>query len=145
MACAVCGLVLNRRVLASADGLTEEWLHNQPADHPTVPVPVSDIRTNFRCDFCLADNARWTLPVAQYEAAPGNMNEGDWAACDVCADLVRAGKWNAIVGRVAKAFRAQSGQSVQTEALRMVYRQLRANITGPLRLTVRPDRAGSTD
>ena len=72
------------------------------------------------------------------------MNEGDWAACDICADLFRAGKWNAIIGRVAKAFRAHSGQPVQTGALRMVYRQLRAHITGPLRLTVRPDPGGST-
>ncbi len=107
MACAVCGLVLHRLTQNGADGATtESWMHNGPADHPTVPVSVADIRANFQCDFCMADHARWTLPVRRYRVAPGNMNDGDWAACDDCAALLRTSDWTALTARAHRIYQS---------------------------------------
>lgn len=136
MACAVCGLVLHRRTETTVDGATtESWMHYAPVDHLTVPVSVADIRANFRCDFCMADHARWTLPVERYEVFPGNMNDGDWAACDDCSALLRTGDWVGLATRAHRIFN-RSNPSASRQAFQQIYQQLAGHITGPVRLLV---------
>lgn len=134
MACAVCGLVLHRYTKSKPGGrTTESWIHNRPIDHLTVPVPVTDIHANFRCDFCMADHAHWTLPVEQYEVSPGNMNDGDWAACDTCAALLRTHDWEALTVRAHRVV-SQGNPAAPVQAFQEIYRQLREHITGSVRL-----------
>ena len=135
MACAVCGLILHRRTETTCGRTTETWLHYEDADHLTVPVLAADIRANFRCDFCMADHARWTLPVERYEVAPGNMNDGDWAACDACAALLRISNWDMLTTRAHRIFR-ESHPGTPRQAFQWMYRQLRGHVTGPVRLAV---------
>lgn len=128
-ACAVCGLVLNYRTSAfSAD--VAFWEHSTPADHPVVAVPAEQLRANFRCDFCMADNAAWKLPVEPHEIAPGHMDAGDWAACDDCAELIRAGRWSKLAVRAAAA--SGDGSRSDLELFEALYAQLRTHISGPL-------------
>lgn len=39
------------------------------------------------CDFCSAPGARWSFPCQDFDD-----NEGPWAACDECKDLMVAGR-----------------------------------------------------
>lgn len=130
-ACAICGLVLNFRSSAFSTEVVS-WLHGSPMDHDPIPVPADQLRTNFRCDFCLEDNAAWRLPVTPYEAAPGHMNAGDWAVCDQCAGLVRGNRWDALVDRAWTALSAHNGQAMDRRVFVALYKQVRDHIAGPL-------------
>ena len=130
MACRTCGLVLDHRL--GEDG--SEWMHNESADHPAVPVPVDSIDTNFRCDFCLADNARWTLPVGQFMMMPGHENYGDWAACDACAAELRDGRWDQVVTRASDAHEQRHGFTAPREAFEEMYERVRRHMTGQVHL-----------
>lgn len=135
MACADCGFVL--ATVVSWAGV-ESYRHGpaSPDDHPVVAVPVADIRTNYRCDFCvLVDVGRWTLPVENYELIPGHFNWGDWAACDDCAGFLREGDWQALTSRAHSACVARGG-SASREVFVELYAELRTHITGPVRLEV---------
>ena len=132
-ACAVCGLVLNRAVI----GERETWLHllSGEDDHPAVPVMVDEVRTNFLCDFCLADNARWALPVEDYQVAPGSNNRGDWAACDDCSKALGRNDWRELVERAYRTHRARGGDAPRG-FFRELYGQLQLHVTGPVHLYV---------
>ena len=136
MACAVCGLVLHRRTFTSADGPTQEWTHGPAVDHLTVAVPVEDIQTNFQCDFCMTHHARWVLPVERYIVAPGNINDGDWAACDDCGDLLRANDWDTLTTCAHRLFVAGSPEMAYAPraAFERIYEQLRGHVVGGLHL-----------
>ena len=134
-ACGVCGHVLNRYT----GSFGETWIHSLETDndHPAVPVPVDSIHTTFMCDFCLAENARWALPVEDYTAAPTGQNVGDWAACDVCASLLQADDWDTLTNRAVEAMqRRHPGTPSNREAFNFLYQQLRQHIIGAVRLEV---------
>lgn len=134
-ACGVCGHVLNRYT----GSFGETWIHSleKDNDHPPVPVPVDSIHTTFMCDFCLAENARWALPVEDYTAAPTGENVGDWAACDVCASLLQADDWDGITSRAVAAMQERHpGAPDNRPAFDFLYQQLRQHIIGEVALAI---------
>jgi hypothetical protein len=149
MACAVCGHVVDTRTqeVGSAE-VSRTWTHNMASadDHVVVPVPVDWIRTNFRCDFCLTDEARWSLPVEKYEVVSGYMNEDDWAACDICAAALRARDWNKIIYRAVQAHKRVNPElPVPREHFAVMYQQLKTHILGPVHLRIEEPSKGEAD
>lgn len=136
-ACGVCGHVLN---LYTGTFGQETWIHvlDSDNDHPPVPVPVDSIHTKFMCDFCLSENARWALPVEDYQSSDKGQNVGDWAACDECAEMLRAGDWNKLTTKAVKAMRARHPAEgpIKRSAFEALYSQLRAHIIGEVRLAI---------
>lgn len=130
MACAVCGLVLARY---HEDG-KPLFKHGpgDPDDHPVIIVPAAQLRANIRCDFCLADDATWTLPVETYAMQGGpDMNIGDWAVCDVCALLLQTDAWEALTSRVHGEFTKRNGPAPRF-TFELMYEELRPHILGPV-------------
>jgi hypothetical protein len=140
MACAVCGYVVD--MLTREDHgveVSREWLHYAvPSSdgHVVVPVPVAWIRTNYRCDFCLEEGARWQLPVKPFTVAGAYTNVDDWAACDGCAAALRVNDWNKVIYRAVKAHRARGGDTHKLIFEHLYLRTLKPNITGKVRLRV---------
>jgi len=54
-------------------------------------APVTEIPY---CDFCGSDEPRWRYSVEDYTALVTNThvitNDGDWAACNACYELIEA-------------------------------------------------------
>ncbi len=138
-ACAVCGHVLNQYTGAFG----ETWVHalTQDQDHPAVPVPSGSIRTISLCDFCLAPDASWVLPVEDFtidsvwEDIPAHANVGDWQSCAGCAALLERGDWDGLSQRALTAA-LDRGQidGAELAVFKELYSQLREHITGPVRL-----------
>jgi hypothetical protein len=137
-ACGVCGHVLN----LYTGSFGETWIHvlETDNDHPPVPVPVDSIHTTFMCDFCLAGNARWALPVEDYASSPNGENVGDWAACDGCAALLRANDWGRLTTKAVKAMQkrhqGQGSVAPPRQAFDLLYAQLRKHIIGEVTLAI---------
>lgn len=133
MACRTCGLVLDRK--AYEDG-TIEWQHprGEHDDHPVDPAPRDSFPANFKCDFCLADHARWVLPVEQFMMAPGHESEKDWAACDDCAALLREVDWEGLTTRALREYKKRHGMAPPRAVLAGMYQQVRGHVTGTVRL-----------
>lgn len=132
-ACAVCGHVLNHYT----GSFGETWVHalEEDKDHPAVPVPSGSIRTISLCDFCLAPDASWVLPVEDYRIDPGGENVGDWQSCAGCAALLERGDWDALTQRAMDAARDRGQiEGAELAVFEAMYRQLREHVTGPVRL-----------
>lgn len=132
-ACAVCGHVLNRYTGAFG----ETWVHalEEDKDHPAVPVPSGSIRTISLCDFCLAPDAAWVLPVEDYTVGAGGQNVGDWQCCADCAALLERSDWDGLTQRaLAAALGRRQTHRVDLAVIEAMYSQLREHITGPVRL-----------
>jgi hypothetical protein len=143
MACGVCGYILDGVTDANTGEVGYQhavtaFIESRPGMHPDdhlmVPVPVADIRAEVRCDFCLADNARWVLPVEDYEVGMGHWNRGNWGACDGCAEALRVNDWRKVIYRARRAHSALEGAPAHEETFHMLYAQLRQHIIGPVRL-----------
>ena len=146
--CAVCGRILNAYVSPEGE---RSWLHifaDLPEDHPAIPVGLSDgIVPQSRCDFCSAEDPAWELPARSF-VIPGltlgpvdNGSNGNWSACDSCAQLIDRNQWTALRRRALAAWLdstadrdtgADGGADVDRQ-LSQLYRLLRSNLTGPLR------------
>lgn len=95
--CQVCHYPLARWEPSYAEPY---WAHpsHYTADHDPVPVPTveSDAEIHYVCDFCSTPEPRWAYRAQTYAAKIGNAVhhsiEG-WAACDACADLIDAERW----------------------------------------------------
>lgn len=117
------------------------WLHGvadpEGYDHPAVPVEDTEVVVRDRCDFCFVDGTEWVIPARSFETpVPGSGSEGDWAACDDCATCILRNDWNGLLRRVLASWEERHGQPMDepvVQALRVMYRQLRKNITGPPR------------
>lgn len=130
MACAVCGLVL-ARYHENGKPLFKHG-PGDPDDHPVIIVPAAQLHANIRCDFCLADDATWTLPVETYAMQGGpDMNIGDWAVCDICAGLLQDDAWDLLIQRVWLLFVERNGMAPRSAFERM-YAELRPHILGPV-------------
>lgn len=92
MACRICGRILNHDSFG-------RFTHpaGAPGDHEPAPVRAEMIRAHTVCDFCGADYPDWIVPATDFRAVGSYGSEGDWAACDTCADHVRAGHWAKLV------------------------------------------------
>lgn len=133
--CAVCGRVLS---YWSERG----WFHAAPElladDHPAVPVDHTDVPFIGRCDFCQADRPGFVIPCKPFalNVLPGHGSSADWAACDTCARLVDTNQWSAVLRRARIAYQHVSGAPMlhDVEAtVRLLYAQVRRNVTGPSR------------
>jgi hypothetical protein len=140
MVCQKCG-----RVLDFYESLSESepssyrhtYQDQARADHEPVPIPATNTNVKARCDFCnddiLSPDQVWTVPVKTFEMPvephmrrlfPPQISEGDWAACQICAELIGTEQWDDL------ATRASHDDPVNRKILLPLYRALRENITG---------------
>ena len=129
-ACGVCGRVLDHR----DDVGFVHTVGDAAADHDPVPVPVDQaLVVAGRCDFCYVDYPAWVIPAREFEALPGHMSAGDWAACDACVALIESNQWSALIRRAAESWQRRHGEPMAQQVLAglpRLYRLLRKNITG---------------
>lgn len=141
--CAVCARPLDRAVGGG-------YLHIIDVmqgidDHPVVPVPLGEVHVVGVCDFCYGPDPTFAVPVADFTYAnvpavvlgdgrPRRQSSvGGWAACAPCAVLVSRDDWNGLIRRKAALDSRLRNPEVRAE-LAGVFRQVSANITGPIRL-----------
>lgn len=61
------------------------------------------------CDFCSDIKPIWRLECATFQIPDGSaVSLGGWYACEACADLIMAGKWNGLATRAVE--RTTSGR-----------------------------------
>jgi len=123
------------------------YLHQAgDADHLVVPVESGELRWLPRCDFCSADDVKWTIycdtfiipscEVAEVfnlasDPGVGHVLSGNWAACDTCIDLVRRQRWTALTTRVRNTCGPDpSGRLLNRNMLLRVYAQLAIHMRG---------------
>lgn len=151
-ACAVCAQPLNRIEVRNAFGVVKEgWVHvgstidHDPADHPAVPVSRDAVQLEGRCDFCSAPDPAWQLPVTDLgilivesaDAEVGHNSIGDWAACEECAELIRADRWDALTARslrilVASSLELGPNRAALAQSLRELHLTVRDHVRGPM-------------
>ena len=135
--CAICGRVLDHYSENSGGG----WFHTEmdadETDHIAVPVGVNEIRTTYRCDFCLVDISEpWVVPARTFSITPASRSEGDWAACETCAGLILINDWNGLARRCTDAViredtdRQNIDPVTVEQTMKHLHRLLRKNITG---------------
>jgi hypothetical protein len=145
-ACAVCARPLHA-VVSEKTGETS-WVHAEMdwEDHPAVPVEQDQVHTEYKCDFCSAENPPWVVPSRPFESGmfdvPGTTFDTasgeNFAACDECARLIETNQWNGLVRRVTKIMAEKHGlgeemHEIIASGLKDFYRKLRKNITGAIR------------
>lgn len=132
--CATCLRVLDHH---SEKGWTHPEADPTLQDHEVRPVPdIEMIGIAEKCDFCFADETEWILPARDFQVGPNHGSEGDWAACNQCAELIRKNMWTRLIERVKDTWPHQYGDPISDDGelwLRRTYRKLRLNITGDLR------------
>ena len=132
--CATCRRVLDHHSLFG-------WQHSavdSPADHPAIPVPVTDSEVASRCDFCSGERPEFVLPASDFEVMKDHVSHGDWSACAHCADLINQGNWAALVTRAATVWaRKEKTPMPQTtrNSLTVMFGLLRKHVTGPIEPT----------
>lgn len=128
--CGVCGRVLDHR----DDIGFVHTVGDAAADHDPMPVPMDEaLVVAGRCDFCYADYPEWVIPAREFEALPGHMSSGDWAACEECIRLIDSNQWSALQRRAAQSWLSRHGEPMAAPVLAnlpRLYRLLRSNITG---------------
>jgi hypothetical protein len=134
--CDTCRRALD--VHMTADGATYRHTLVDPADHPAVPIPAPPGWDEGRCDFCSAEPPRFELPVRDFRLPQldPHMSLGGWAACEPCARLIEANRWNELERRAVAAYERRNGIPLPPDAqsaLRGLYRRLRQHISGSLR------------
>lgn len=133
--CRVCDRVLTTRT--NQDGVTLEHGPHDRDDHEVEPIPAPPGWAGGDCDLCGAKPPTHVLPVKDFRV-PGRPNEtsqGNWAACEKCANLIKFRRWADLEQRV---FAAQRGKGVpdlliDRVGIHRLYARLRKNITGPIR------------
>ena len=86
------------------------------------------------CDFCSAPEPRWCCPAISFPIEFPHASEGDWAACDVCARLIRSNDREALAARSAESFRALHGYTFPRAAFRSLQAGFFRHRCGPLHL-----------
>lgn len=131
MVCAVCG-----RVLAHTDrGYTH--MLRRDFDHIAVPVPGTEMRPTYRCDFCSADDPTWSYDARTF-VGPHNIGSvTGWAACDICHGAIESNQWNRLAVRsLHTADIPQPTPEIRARLLhdiKALHRQFRKNRIGPAR------------
>lgn len=139
MVCIVCRNVLD--VEWTDDGA--RYIHTrmdavQDLDHEPVPIDAPSGFRGGRCDFCSDGFPAFILPARDF-VYPDDRSQGSrggWAACPDCATLISRSQWRLLIDRVAAAHRRRTGSPLHPKArsqIRLRYRALRRNISGPLR------------
>ena len=145
--CARCRRPLNYR----GHRPTGQWIHTpfdqarDPSPHDPEPIPAAGQMVFAHCDFCQSDlwpGEQLFLPVKSFS---DTVTRGfarsieDWCACTTCASLINNNQWSALAKRATQAYCNNHGITDRREKramedyIRKLYRQVRANITGPVR------------
>lgn len=134
--CAICNRSLY--VHTNEDGVT--YLHSliEPEPHPVVPIMAPPGWAGGECDFCSAKPPRFELPVRDFRGPLLDqlMSAGAWSACEACARLIEANRWNELERHAATTFEHRHGYPLNPADqahLRALYRRLRKHISGSLR------------
>lgn len=108
--CSVCRKPLNART--DLDTGQTDYVHalGNECGQPFLPIPLDEETLEAVCDFCNApipahgwlvrtEPFGWTLgaevnPLEYVPLTEPNEDDGQWAACDICADLIRDGQWD---------------------------------------------------
>jgi hypothetical protein len=62
------------------------------------------------CDFCSSPEPAWRCPAISFPVFEArSASEGDWAACEACAALIRAEDRIGLAQRSAETFSAKYG------------------------------------
>lgn len=110
--------------------------------HEPVPVPYGgDIR--LRCDFCCRPTVvvytLHTMPFLEHKkegvTVAGYMDDGEWAACRRCVDLVAAGSWGKLARRAERSLgsgtrRAGLSRGSSMAGIRRMHNAFRDNWDG---------------
>lgn len=119
MTCAFpgCHVKLNLNLKRWKDGREETtWVHGIiPEDvpfHDPVPVPTTDLKASYICDFCGDLNPEWLLGCPAYQdtysggsGIPDMVAKSDegWAACAICKNLLDEGDVRGVTDRGVKS------------------------------------------
>ncbi|MER7009931.1 hypothetical protein ABT324_00685 [Saccharopolyspora sp. NPDC000359] len=138
--CKVCERALD--TFTNEDGATYQHTLSDLMDGSGVghdPVPVAaPPEWRGRCDFCTDGVAGFVVPARAFTPpnTPMSFSSGDWAACEWCALLIEANRWQGVVKRAVNSFKRRMGfpmPLVMRTSLWELYRKLAENITGPIR------------
>lgn len=135
--CGVCGYPL--------ESIGDQYLHIRAdqGDHIPVPVAITDIVLNQRCDFCDREEASDIILVHDF-ALPGYediVSISHWSACGECAALVRRGRWSALITRV-KQHGPDLARRTSRSFLIAYYGAVEANMYGILPIAEWRERMG---
>lgn len=142
MQCAVCKEELSP--FDAGEPLPIVYLHAALVQqHIPIPEPMDDTHRE-RCDFCTQHaTATWTLramPFVQHKRPnewASYMDDGEWACCETCLDLIRQGSWGAVTRRAERslmpeAIRAGISRASATRQVRRMHRTFRENWDGKI-------------
>lgn len=123
MQCGVCKQMLSP--FDPGEPLPMVYLHAELAeDHQPQPEPI-DPDAVLRCDFCTQPTlVVYTLHTMAFYSPPethesaGYLDDGNWACCPTCLDLIRQGDW-AGVGDRSKRTLAPSSRAAGLDVRRM--------------------------
>lgn len=135
MICRTCHHALD--VVLNGDGAHYVHTAADADDHEVIAVTPTE-GWHGRCDFCSDISPTHVLPAKVFALpdAPEHMSQGNWAACDPCANLLRNERWDWLLARVIANFHATYGfpmpKAVQAH-VSTLYRALQLAVTGALR------------
>lgn len=128
--CTVCNRVVETAVGRGFQHTSFD--REQGEDHLPVPVNVKQITwvPQYRCDFCCLDDEEIrVLRVNTFTMVnlygEDQVSITDWCACPKCADLIDAGKWDALTDRVVRVNLTQRRDQYRGVSYKLLYRELR--------------------
>lgn len=130
LVCARCRLKVN--FVQEPGGI--RYLHAGALDfahltgHPPEPVVLPNGSAIYQCDFCSVRYPAWTIPLQErteltVRASDFELtseDDGWWAACDVCAELIRNRKIRLLRERSLNRLREITGAPLEPEVAEMI-------------------------
>jgi len=132
--CSRCNQLLNR--VDNLNTGASFWMHADPTMetrcHPYLVLPVDESKLVSFCDFCSSPvpgrvAVVWCDPfITTHEDDEGQQvgplvgDDGRWAACEVCADLIDAGDWAALTRHSVYCFERKHGELSKTSRKQML-------------------------
>lgn len=121
------------------------WLHarrDTDESHQPYPVPIMDEANGpvLVCDFCGDYGPIWNYPAENFQLV-GDVNGfdsgRDWTACDACAQLINADKYDALAHRALKQHKVRGQLPPQQHRdelltrMRIMHMHFKKHRTGP--------------
>jgi hypothetical protein len=86
------------------------------------------------CDYCSDPEPPWVYPANDFPmpGLPNHVSRGEWAACQVCHELIENEDWGGLLERsVTRQYGSDSFASIVRPFLKEYHRRFAANRTGP--------------
>lgn len=80
------------------------------------------------CDFCYSTKVIWSYPCESFEFYPIN-SEGNWAACDICHDLIESDDRIALMERAIATAESQ-GMTFPKDVMLQFHDEFRSHRLG---------------